>query len=130
MSEPVGQLTYGRVHEVTRAAGGLAFVGGAADFSASGSIRNSGDLKAQLADTLDNVEAALGVEGCTLADAVLLQLFLCARCRDERVGDPSGDPAPSGLRPRTGDHGESRSAATLRGAIGADPGHRVERLVR
>jgi enamine deaminase RidA (YjgF/YER057c/UK114 family) len=75
MAEQVWQLPYGRVHEVARAAGGLAFVGGAGDFNASGAIRHAGDLGAQLAGALDNVEAALGVEGCTLADAVRIKLF-------------------------------------------------------
>ena len=75
MGETVWQLPFGRTHEVAGGAGGLAFVGGAGDFDAAGTIRHKGDLEAQLAGALDNVEAALAVEGCTLADAVRIKLF-------------------------------------------------------
>ena len=75
MTAPVWRLPYGRPHEISGAAGGLAFVGGAGDFDAAGAVRHPGDLRAQLAGALDNVDAALAVEGATLADAVRVKLF-------------------------------------------------------
>lgn len=68
-------LPWGRSHEIAGSAGGLAFVGGAGDFDAAGRVRHPGDLRAQLAGALDNVEAALGIEGCDLKDAVRIKLF-------------------------------------------------------
>ncbi|MBN34412.1 MAG: hypothetical protein CMM46_06475 [Rhodospirillaceae bacterium] len=75
MTLGVWKLPYGRPHEVVGLAGGLAFVGGAGDFDSTGAIRHTGDLPAQLDGALDNVEAALAVEGCDLADAVRIKLF-------------------------------------------------------
>jgi len=75
MTSTVWSLPFGRPHEVVGLAGGLAFVGGAGDFDTSGGIRHPGDLAAQLSGTLDNVEAALGIEGCGLGDAVRVKLF-------------------------------------------------------
>ena len=72
--EKLWSLPYGRAHEIAGGAGGLAFVGGAGDFDAAGKLRHT-DLKGQLAGALDNVEAALGIEGCDLRDAVRIKLF-------------------------------------------------------
>ena len=72
------QLPIARTHEIAGSAGGIAFVGGAGDFDGAGAIRHPGDLSAQLSGALDNVEAALNVEGCSLADAVRLKLFYSA----------------------------------------------------
>jgi enamine deaminase RidA (YjgF/YER057c/UK114 family) len=72
------QLPITRTHEIAGSAGGIAFVGGAGDFDYGGAIRHPGDLSAQLAGALDNVEAALNVEGCSLADAVRIKLFYSA----------------------------------------------------
>ena len=75
MSDPVWQLPYQRSHEVAGLAGGLVFVGGAGDFDGVGALRHPGNLEAQLGGALDNVEAALGIEGCGLGDAVRIKLF-------------------------------------------------------
>ena len=75
MTASIWRLPYGRPHDVSGSAGGLAFVGGAGDFDATGAIRHPGDLVAQLAGALDNADAALEIEGATLADAVRLKLF-------------------------------------------------------
>ena len=56
-------------------AGGFAFVGGAGDFDARGVIAHPGDLPAQIPGTLANLEAALAIEGCGLADLLRLKLF-------------------------------------------------------
>ena len=44
-------------------AGGLTFVGGAGDFDARGAVRHPGDLEAQHRGTIENLAAALAIEG-------------------------------------------------------------------
>lgn len=56
-------------------AGDFAFVGGAGDFDAKGAIVHPNDLPAQLAGAFANLEAALAIEGCALADVLRLKLF-------------------------------------------------------
>lgn len=56
-------------------AGRLTFVGGAGDFDAQGAIRHPDALKPQIPGTVTNLVAALGIEGCELADVVRLKVF-------------------------------------------------------
>jgi enamine deaminase RidA (YjgF/YER057c/UK114 family) len=77
MSEPnrLWRLPIDCTHRVVASAGPLTFVGGAGDFDHRGVIRNPDDLLAQLRGTIDNIEAALRVENCALADVVRLKAF-------------------------------------------------------
>ncbi len=56
-------------------AGELSFVGGAGDFDSRGKIAHPGDLTAQLPGTMQNLAAALSIEGCGLSDIVRLKVF-------------------------------------------------------
>ena len=69
------QLPTSRGHRVAARAGALTFVGGAGDFDSAGSIRNPGELDAQISGALENVSVALGAESCELADIVRLKAF-------------------------------------------------------
>ncbi len=62
-------------HAVAARTGRTVFVGGAGDFDKDGRIRHAGDLRAQIAGTIDNLNAALALEGATLADAVRLKVY-------------------------------------------------------
>ena len=68
-------LPLARGHRLAASAGALTFVGGAGDFDAAGRIRNPLDLRAQIAGSLANVDAALAAEGAGLADVVRLKAF-------------------------------------------------------
>lgn len=72
---PLWQLPYDGPHRIAARAGNLVFVGGAGDHDASGAIRHKGDLDGQIAGALENVAAALAVEGCALADVVRIKAF-------------------------------------------------------
>ncbi len=63
-------------------AGPLSFVGGAGDFDAVGTIRNPGDLDAQIEGALANVAAALAGEGCGFADVVRFKAFYTGEMDD------------------------------------------------
>lgn len=84
MPDPTWRLPLDRDHALARSAGALTFVGGAGDFDAAGRIRRPGDLLGQLAGALENADAALAGEGCSLADAVRVKvLYLAAGELDE-----------------------------------------------
>jgi enamine deaminase RidA (YjgF/YER057c/UK114 family) len=78
MGEQVWRLPFGRSHAISAKAGPLVFVGGAGDFDASGRIRSQGDLNAQIEGAMQNVAAALALEGADLADIVRLKAFYTA----------------------------------------------------
>jgi enamine deaminase RidA (YjgF/YER057c/UK114 family) len=69
------RLPSDRPHSVASSAGPLTFVGGAGDFDARGHIRQPDDLARQITGAVENVAAALALEGCTLEDVVRLKAF-------------------------------------------------------
>jgi enamine deaminase RidA (YjgF/YER057c/UK114 family) len=64
-----------RPHRVAGTADWLTFVGGAGDFDGQGRIRHPGDLEKQITGALENLAAALAIEGCGLPDVVRLKAF-------------------------------------------------------
>lgn len=73
------------VHHVSGTAGPLTFVGGAGDFDENGSIRNPGDMDAQIAGAVANIADALRAESCTLADVVRLKAFFTEEVDDWEI---------------------------------------------
>ncbi len=78
MGEQVWRLPYARSHAISAKAGDLFFVGGAGDFDGAGSVRNPGDLSAQIDGAMANVAEALALEGVGLEDIVRLKAFYTA----------------------------------------------------
>ena len=78
MGEQVWRLPYGRSHTISAKAGTLFFVGGAGDFDNDGVVRHPGDLMAQIDGAMENVSAALALEGVGLEDIVRLKAFYTA----------------------------------------------------
>jgi enamine deaminase RidA (YjgF/YER057c/UK114 family) len=64
-----------RPHCVAGTADWLTFVGGAGDFDETGRIRHPGDFDAQIGGVLENLAAALAIEGCGIPDIVRLKAF-------------------------------------------------------
>ena len=75
MKAPIWSLPIDLAHDVVGSAGPLTFVGGSGDFDFSGRIRRPQNLTAQISGAMDNVAAALAVEGCTLDDVIRLKAF-------------------------------------------------------
>ena len=75
MGTSVWKLPVAHSHALAARAGMLVFVGGAGDFDARGIIRHPGAFSPQVAGAMDNLAAALGVEGCTLDDVVRLKIY-------------------------------------------------------
>ena len=75
MSIPNWCLPFDYAHDLVGTAGRLTFVGGAGDFDHQGCIRHPGDLPAQIEGALQNANAALAAECCTLADAVRVKAY-------------------------------------------------------
>src|SRR5438067_726931 len=57
-------------------AGDLVFTSGQVARDQSGAIVGKGDVEAQTAQTLDNLQAILAAAGCTLADVVRTTTFV------------------------------------------------------
>lgn len=74
-----------RVHQISGSAGALTFVGGAGDFDASGSIRNPGNLEAQIRGAMANVAVSLAAESCGLADIVRIKAYYSDEVDDWQV---------------------------------------------
>jgi 2-iminobutanoate/2-iminopropanoate deaminase len=73
------------VHAVR--AGDLVFASGQVSRNREGRVVGAGDVEAQTARTLENLQAVLAEAGCTLADVAKLTTYITeARYRD-RVGD-------------------------------------------
>ena len=66
-------------------AGGLVFVAGQVARDREGRIVGRGDIEAQAAQALDNVQAVLAEAGCTLADVVKVTVFLTDIRDRERI---------------------------------------------
>jgi enamine deaminase RidA (YjgF/YER057c/UK114 family) len=61
--------------EVVSGHGRTLYISGQTAMSADGEPRHDGDMAAQLALSLDNVEAVLGAAGMTLADLVRVNVY-------------------------------------------------------
>ncbi|MGF0116229.1 RidA family protein [Promicromonospora sp. Marseille-Q5078] len=61
--------------EVVSGHGRTLYISGQTAMSADGGPRHDGDMAAQLALSLDNVEAVLGAAGMTLADLVRVNVY-------------------------------------------------------
>ncbi|HZU05983.1 MAG TPA: RidA family protein [Chloroflexota bacterium] len=79
LAPPVGAY----VHGVR--GGGLVFVAGQVARDREGRIVGVGDIEAQTAQALENVQAVLAEAGCTLADVVKLTVYLTDMRHRERV---------------------------------------------
>lgn len=66
-------------------AGQLTLVGGAGDFSSQGTIRNPGNLDAQLRGAVDNLSESLAGQGCDLEDVMRFKAFYTGDCDDWRI---------------------------------------------
>jgi enamine deaminase RidA (YjgF/YER057c/UK114 family) len=88
-----------RPHNVASSAGPLTFVGGSGDFDSAGHIRQPDNLTRQIAGAMENLLAALALEGCALEDVVRLKAFyrndgqldeleVIARLLEPVLGDP------------------------------------------
>jgi enamine deaminase RidA (YjgF/YER057c/UK114 family) len=75
MDAAVWSLPTDRAHQLASSAGSLTFVGGSGDFDLVGRIRRPDSMAAQIAGAMDNLAAALAIEGCTLDDVVRLKAF-------------------------------------------------------
>jgi 2-iminobutanoate/2-iminopropanoate deaminase len=80
MAAPAGAY----VHGVR--AGGLVFVAGQVARDGEGHIVGVGDIEAQTAQVLENVQAVLAQAECTLADVVKVTVYLTDMRHRERVG--------------------------------------------
>lgn len=69
------KLPVAHSHALAARAGTFVFVGGAGDFDAEGVIRHPNDFSSQVAGAMDNLNAALSIEGCTLDDIVRLKVY-------------------------------------------------------
>ena len=74
-NNPIWSLPTPFTHNLCASAGALSFVGGAGDFDAAGTLRNPGDISRQITGTVENIDAALHQEHCSLADAVRVKAF-------------------------------------------------------
>jgi len=63
-------------HEVAASAASISFVGGAGDFDDRGRVRNPEDLGCQLRGAVENIEAALKQENCSLKDVIRIKAFV------------------------------------------------------
>ncbi|MAF07959.1 MAG: hypothetical protein CL389_08900 [Acidiferrobacteraceae bacterium] len=63
-------------HEVSASAASLSLVGGSGDFDDQGRIRNPDDLNSQLKGAVENIEAALQQENCSLKDVIRIKAFV------------------------------------------------------
>ena len=71
LSAPLGCYSYG-----TKVKGGtILFLGGAIPVDKQGNLVGEGDMKAQLAQTMENIRIALKAAGATLADVVNYRMF-------------------------------------------------------
>lgn len=70
-------------HRTVGEAGPLVFVGGAGDFDGKGRIAHPGDLGAQIEGSIRNLQAALALRSCGLADVLRLKVFY----RSDGAGD-------------------------------------------
>jgi enamine deaminase RidA (YjgF/YER057c/UK114 family) len=69
------RLSIEQRHAVAARTGQTVFVGGAGDFDKDGRIRHPGDLRAQIDGTISNLQAALALEGATVADGVRFKVY-------------------------------------------------------
>ncbi len=80
VAPPVGAF----VHGVR--AGSFVFVSGQVARGPDGQLVGEGDVEAQTAQALENVQAVLATAGCTLADVVKVTVYLTDMRHRERVG--------------------------------------------
>jgi 2-iminobutanoate/2-iminopropanoate deaminase len=67
-------------------AGGFVFVAGQVARSPAGAVVGEGDVEAQAAQVLENVQTVLATAGCTLRDVVKITCYLTDIRHRERVG--------------------------------------------
>ena len=82
--EGVAPPTGAYVHAVR--AGGFLFVAGQVARGSDGRVVGEGDVEAQAAQVLENVQAVLATAGCTLRDVVKVTCYLTDLRHRERVG--------------------------------------------
>jgi 2-iminobutanoate/2-iminopropanoate deaminase len=80
MAPPTGAY----VHAVR--AGGFLFVAGQVARGRDGAVVGEGDVEAQAAQVLENVQTVLATAGCTLRDVVKITCYLTDIRHRERVG--------------------------------------------
>jgi enamine deaminase RidA (YjgF/YER057c/UK114 family) len=76
----------------------LVFTAGACPLDAAGAVVSPGDVAAQTAQVLDNLEAALRASGAELRDVVKTTVYVASARRDDLVA------AWNVVRERFGDH--------------------------
>ena len=78
-------LYRGTPYEYSATASDLVFTAGACPLDADGSVVAAGDLEAQAAATVDNLEQALADAGATLTDVVSTRVLVVATAREDLV---------------------------------------------